>query len=548
MKVEAVNGLIKILAAEGVTEVCTFPTNVFNNVCGEEGVPNFMVRDERYAVAVADAFSRVSNGKRFGVCSVMGGLNPAGTQMAYGALAQAYEDSTPLLCLTDGVTADSVGRPMYNIDDAFQSVTKWSGYINAADRVPEFMRRTFTNLKSGRPGPILLQLPRGLGEYNTDEFPYSPVKGWKTMADPRDVEVAVRALRSAEKPLIIAGQGIFYADACQDLLGFAELARAPVLTTLKAKSCFPEDHPLSIGVRGEPAEYFLKKSDLVLAIGCGLSTTRFGHGIPDAATKKIIHSVVEESDINRVYPTGHAVIGDAKLVLGQLTAELEKQGAPKRKSITNEIDATKKNKAEKYGPPMESGETPINPYRVYADIMEILDRENSFVTHESGNTRDQLSTVYEALVPHGFMGWGNVSTLGFGLGAAMGAKLAMPERQIVSVTGDAGFGYQVGNYEAMVRNGMGITTVHINNSGFAGYGPGFWGHGHSPFTSEVTPSDIVNTAKVVEGLGIHSERVEDPDEVAPALKRALKLNSSGRPAFLEVLCSRYPVYGGWIRA
>ncbi len=124
MKVEAVNGLVKILEAEGVTEVCTFPTNVFNNACGEEGVPNFMVRDERYAVAVADGFSRVSNGKRFGVCSVMGGLNPAGTQMAYGALAQAYEDSTPLLCLTDGVTGDSTGRPRYNIDDAFQSVTK----------------------------------------------------------------------------------------------------------------------------------------------------------------------------------------------------------------------------------------------------------------------------------------------------------------------------------------------------------------------------------------------------------------------------------------
>jgi acetolactate synthase-1/2/3 large subunit len=548
LKVEAVNGLIKILEAEGLTEMCTFPTNVFNNACGQEGVPNFMVRDERYAVAVADAFSRVSNGKRFGVCSVMGGLNPAGTQMAYGALAQAYEDSTPLLCLTDGVPVGSVGRPMYNIDDAFQSVTKWSGYINAAYRVPEFVRRAFTHLKSGRPGPVLLQLPRGLGEYDTDEYPYSSVKGWKSMGDPRDVEIAVKALRSAEKPLIIAGQGIFYADACDELLRFAELTRAPVLTTLKAKSCFPEDHPLSIGVRGEPAEHFLKKSDLILAIGSGLSTTHFGHHIPDATNKKIIQCVVEESDINRVYPTGHAVIGDAKLVLGQLTAELEKQGAPKRKSIADEIEGVKKKKAEKYGPPMESGETPVNPYRVCAEIMGAVDRENSFVTHESGNTRDQLSTVYEALVPHGFMGWGNVSTLGFGLGAAMGAKLAMPERQIVSVTGDAGFGYQVGNYEAMVRNGMGITTVHINNSGFAGYGPGFWGHGHSPYTSEVTPSDIVNTAKAVEGLGIHSERIEDPDEVAPALKRALKLNASGKPAFIEVICSRYPVYGGWIRA
>ena len=547
MNVRAANGLVRILKEEGVEWVGTFPTNVFNNACGEEGVPNFMVRDERYAVAVADGFSRVSNGKRFGVCSVMGSLNPAGTQMAYGALAQAYEDSSPVLCLTDGVPPGSTGRPRYDIDDAFQSVTKWSGYINRAERVPEFMRRAVTHLRSGRPGPVLLQLPRGLGEYDTDEFPYAPVKGWKTMADTKDVRTAVKALRSSRKPMIYAGQGIFYADACDELLEFAELVRAPVLTTLKGKSCLPEDHPLSIGVRGMPAEHFLHKSDLVFAIGCGLSTTHFGHTIPNAASKKIVQCVVEESDVNRRYRVDHAVIGDAKLVLGQLMTEAEDQGMPKREGLVEEIEAAKKEKSEKYGPLMASGETPINPYRVYGEMMEVLDRGNSFVTHESGNTRDQLSTVYEALVPHGFMGWGNVSTLGFGLGAAMGAKLAFPERQVVSVAGDAGFGYQMGNYEVLVRNGMGITTIHINNSGFGGYGPGFWGPGHSPYVSEVTPSDIVNTAKTVEGLGIHSERVEDPDEVASALRRALKENGAGRPSFIEVICCKYPVYGGWIR-
>ena len=547
MKVEAANGLVRILKAEGVKWVGTFPTNIFNNACGEEGVENFMVRDERYAVAVADGFSRVSNGRRFGVCSVMGGLNPAGIQMAYGALAQAYEDSTPLLCLTDGVPADMTGVPRFDIDDAFRSVTKWSGYINRAERVPEFMRRTFTHLRSGRPGPVLIQLPRGLGSYDEDEFPYTPVKGWRSQGDPGDIEAAARAIISAEKPLIYAGQGIFYADACEELLGFAELAQAPVLTTLKGKSCFPEDHPLSLGARGEPAERFLKEADLIFAVGCGLSPTQFGHRIPDLGGKVIVHCTVEESDINRMYQTDHAVIGDAKLVLRQLTAEVERQGPPKRPGLTEEIEAAKKEKMEKYGHLLTSGERPINPYRVYGEMMEVLDRGNSFVTHESGNTRDQLSTVYEALVPHGFMGWGNVSTLGFGLGAAMGAKLALPERQVVLVTGDAGFGYQVGNYEVLVRNRMGVTIVHINNSAFGGYGPGFWGPGHSPYTSKVTLSDVVNTAKTVEGLGIASERVKDPDEVAPALKRALKENGSGRPAFVEFICCQYPVYGQWVR-
>ncbi len=547
MRVKAANGLVRILKKEGATWVSTFPTNIFNNACGEEDVRNFMVRDERYAVAVADGYSRVSNGKAFGVCSVMGGLNAAGTQMAYGALAQAYEDSTPLLCLTDGMSPASAGLERFNIDDAFQSVTKWSGYINRPERVPEFMRRAFTYLRSGKRAPVLLQLPRGLGEYDEGEYPYAPVKGWKSQGDPEDVKAAAKGLLSAEKPLIYAGQGVFYADACDELLRFAELVQAPVLTTLKGKSCFPENHPLSIGVRGIPAEKFLRGSDLVFTIGCVLSPTHFGHSIPDPTGKVIVQCSGDESDINRLYWTNQAVIGDLKLVLEQLIEEIEEMGPPKRKWMVEEIVAAKKEKEEKYLPLMTSDDRPINPYRVYSELMEALDRENSFVTHESGNTRDQLSTVYEAVVPHGFMGWGNVSTLGFGLGAAMGAKLAFPDRQVINVTGDAGFGYQVGNYEALVRNGMGITTVHINNSGFAGYGPGFWGPGHSPYTSEVTPSDVVNTSKAVEGLGIHSERVENPDEVAPALKRALKENESGRPSFVEVICCKHPVFGRWVR-
>lgn len=548
MKVNAANGLVRILKEEGVGWVSTFPTHVFGNACGEEGVKNFMVRDERYAVAVADGFSRVSDGNAFGVCSVMGGGNAAGTQMAYGALAQAYEDSVPLLCLTDGVSPSVYGRERFNIEDAFQSVTKWCGYINKAERVPEYMRRAFTQLKTGRPSPVLLSLPRGLGQYDEEEFTYKPVQGWRSQGDPGDVEKAVKALRAARSPLLWVGQGVFSSDACRELLEFAELAQLPVLTTLKAKSAFPEDHPLSLGVRGEPAERFLRKADLVLAVGVGFTPSNFMHAIPEAADKKIIQCTVDESDVNCDYAVDHVVLGDAKLVLRQLAAELERRGAPKEdEALVSEIEGSWRVLHEKYGPWMESGEKPVNPYRVYAELMNVLDMGNSFVTHESGNTRDQLSTVYRARVPHGFLGWGNVSTLGYGLGAAMGAKLAMPGRQVISVTGDAGVGYQMGNWEAMVRHGMGITTIHINNDGFSGYGPGFWGPGHSPYIYEVTSHRVQSSARVAEGLGIQSERVEEPDEVAPALKRALKVNSANKPALIEVICSKHPVYPGWIR-
>jgi acetolactate synthase-1/2/3 large subunit len=544
--VNAANGLVRILKQEGVEWVSTFPTNVFNNPCGEEGVPNLMLRTERYAVAVADGFSRVSNGKKIGVCSLMGGLNAAGIQMAYGAIAQAYEDSSPILCLTDGVPPNKSGLERFNIEDGFSDVTKWSGYINRPERVPEFMRRAFTQLKTGRTGPVLLQLPRDSGEYSDEDFPYTPVKGWKYQGDPEDVRIAVQALRSSDNPVIYAGQGVFYADACGELKAFAETTNIPVLTTLKGKSAFPEDNELSLGVRGEPAERFLKTSDLVLTLGWGSNPSHFAHEIP--WSKPIIQCTIEESDVNQIHPVYHAIIGDAKLVLNQLIEEARNQGLEKnREKVTQEITFAKEEKRRKYDSLLTSDDTPINPYRVYAEIMEVIDKENSLVTHESGNTRDQLSTVFEAKIPHGFVGWGNVSTLGFGLGVAIGAKMALPQRQVISVTGDAGLGYQLGDYETLVRDEIGITTVHINNSGFGGYGPGFWGEGHHPHTSSVTPSTTFNSATIVEGIGIWAERVVDPDEVAPALKRALRENQSDKPAFIEVICSQYPIYGSWLR-
>jgi len=545
---KATNGLVRILKTEGVTWVSTFPVSGINNACGEEGIQNLMMRTERFAVAVADGYSRVSNGKQIGVCSVQGGMNAAGLQAAYGAIAQAFEDSSPILCIASGIGASSTGASHYNIPRSFESVTKWVGCINQAHRIPGFMRRAFSYLRTGRPGPILLLLPPDLGEYDESEYPYKTVKGWKHPGDPRDVEIAVKALLSTKTPLLYAGQGVFYADACDELRKLAELVQTPVLTTLKGKSVFPENHPLSIGVRGVPAEHYLQCSDLVFAIGTSLSPGRFSHRIPSG--KVIVQSTIDELDINRSYTVDHAIIGDAKMVLNQMIAEVQKQTGPrgvgKNKEVQQEIKNLKRKFMEKYMPLLTSDDKPINPYRVYWDLMHTIDRGNSSVTHDSGNTRDQTSTIYEAIIPHGYIGWGNVSTLGFGLGAAVGAKLAHPERTVVNITGDAGVGYQLGNYEALVRNEIAITTIHINNSAFAGYGPGFWGPGHDPYTSKVTPSTVLNMAKAVEAMGEYSERVEEPDEIVPALKRAFKTNRSGRPAFLEIICSQYPVYGKWL--
>ena len=545
--IPAANGIARILKAEGVQWVSTFPVCCVNNALGQEGIPMIMMRDERYAVAVADAFSRLTGGERIGVCSVMGGINPAGLQIAYGALAQAYEDSSPVLCIAGGLPTSATGTMRFDMRAAFQSVCKWVGHIDDPARVPEIMRRAFTLLRSGRPGPVLVTVPRGAGEYDEEADPYVPVKGWRPAPDPADVQAAARALAAAQRPLLYAGEGVFYAHASVELAELAERLEMPVLTTLKAKSVFPEDHPLSVGVRGEMASHFLRECDVLLAVGTSLARGHFRHNVPNPAGKTIIQCTIDETDVNRIVPVDHALIGDARLALQALIEQLFDPEIPPREALRAEIDQARLAFQEKYGPLLESDQRPINPYRVYGDLMKGLDRHNSFVTHDSGNTRDQSSTAYEALIPHGYMGWGNVSTLGYGLAAAVAAKLAYPERQCVNITGDAGVGYMLGNLEALVRNEIGVTTVHVNNGGFSGYGEGFWGPGHDPYTCEVCEHDVADMSRAAAAIGYYAEDVTEPEQILPALQRCLAQNKEGRPAYLEVICSQYPVFGAWVK-
>jgi acetolactate synthase-1/2/3 large subunit len=553
MKTKVANGLARILKSEGVTWVSTFPVCEANDALAEEGISVLMMREERYAVAVADAFSRVTGGKKIGVCTVMGGLNAAGLQIAYGGLAQAFEDSSPVLCISEDVPVGHRGRGRYDIDEGFRSVTKWIGHVDQPQRVSEIMRRAFTCLRTGRPGPVLVLLSRPMCEMTYDEMehPYLPVKGWKSAPDPDDVKAAVKVLMAAERPLLYVGEGVFYADATDELLRFAEMAQVPVLTTLKGKSAFPENHPLSVGVRGQLANHFLRECDLLFAIGSGLARRDFHQHIPHAISmnKTYVQCTVDEFDVNNSYPTHYAIVGDAKFALRALIEEFAAQkGGDVRKNqeLIREIKAGKEQFMGKYRPLMESNEKPINPYRVYGDLMKTIDLNNSFVTGDSGTPRDQTATVYEARIPRGYMGWGNVSTLGFSLAAAVAAKLAHPERQCVNVTGDAGVAYMMGTFEALVRYDIGITTIHINNGGFAGYGPGFWGPGRHPSTYDVLDHPDADMSEAVKAMGYYAEDITEPAEIIPALKRAFEENASGRPAYLEFICSQYPVFGRWL--
>ena len=411
------------------------------------------------------------------------------------------------------------------------------------------MRRAFTMLRSGRPGPVVLAVPNAAGIYDETVDPYAPVKGWKSAPDPSDVATAVDLLMGAQNPLIYAGEGVIYAGASAELTAFAELVNTPVHYDAEGQGRLPGKPPAIRRRARRPSHRSIwKRATSFWRLAPACHRVGFTHGIPNAPGKTIIQCNLDEFYLNRIYPTHHALIGDARFTLQALADEVSRRtsgaGRPAN-GVVAEVKAARDAGLAQYREVMASDDTPINPYRVYGDFMKALDPYNSFVTHDSGNTRDQLSTVYDTLIPRGFLGWGNISTLGFGLAAALSAKLAFPQRQCVAVTGDAGVGYMLGNLEVPVRQNIGITVAHISNGGFAGYGPGFWGDGHDPYTHRVLGPEDLDMSRVASELGLHAERVTEPRDVIPAMKRALAANDTGQPSYIEFICSQYPIYGGW---
>ena len=523
----------KILKMEGVDFVTCFPPNALINASAEAGIRTILTRQERVAVNIADGYTRVS--RKTGVALVSAGV---GVENAFPGLSQAFADLVPILLLADQSDRRSIGsRPVQGFDAVFtlHKVAKWVETMNFADRVPEMMRRAFTYLRTGRPSPVVLEMPRDVADEELDDtlFNYRPVKGWRTAGDPHDINTAAKALLSARNPLIYAGEGVFHGGAWDELRELAELIQAPVMTTLKAKSVFPENHPLSVGVGGrtggKPAAHFLGKADLVFAIGASLTRGLPGVliGAPIPKGKVIIQSTVDETDVNKDYAADHIIVGDAKLVLRQLIDEVNRTATrrPVDERLIEEIRTVKEGWLQEWMPKLTSEETPVNPYRVVWDLMQAVDRTKTIVTHDAGCPRDHLAPFYEAVTPRGYIGWGHHSTLGWSLGGAMGAKLAEPDKTVVNVMGDGAFGMVGMDFETAVREKIPVLTIVLNNSGMGTY-----------FKSTPTTSVLSGDyAKVAEGLGGYSERVEDPDEIVPAIKRAGKSLESGRAALLEIV-------------
>ena len=540
-----VDAIAEILKREGVEFFTCFPTAPMIEAAAAAGIRPLVCRQERVGVGIADGYSRVTNGRRIGVFAMQAG---PGTENAFPGVATAFSDSVPILVLPAG-HARNVAQtfPFFRSVRSYEAVAKWVEEIVLPEQVPDIMRRAFSLLKMGRLGPVVIEIPADVAtaELGKADIDYQPVKSTCHGVNSRAIDEAARVLVQAKNPLICAGQGVLYAEACDELRELAELLDAPVMTSLEGKSAFPENHPLSLGtgsgVSPQPVYHFLNQADVIFGIGCSLTR----HGIvfaPIPPGKVIIHATNDERDLNKHYRSDYPILGDAKLVLRhfiEAVKDLRTGKEPQRKGATaQQIKEAREAWLKEWMPKLTSNEVPINPYRVMWEFMKSVDPKDAIVTHDSGSPRNQLVPFYQATTPRGYLGWGKSHSLGTGLGLIMGAKLAAPDKFCVNFMGDAAFGMTGLDFETAVRCGIPTLTIVLNNFSMA-----VETHSMAASHERYRTRDLGgNYAELGKALGGYAEKIERPDDIVAAIQRARRATEEGKAALLEFITSEESTY------
>ncbi len=536
---KVVDAVAKVLKAEGVQYLFAYPVNPIIEAAAKVDIRPIIVRQERIGLHMADALSRLTSGEQIGVFCMQSG---PGSENAFGGVAQAYGDSAPIVVLPMGYARPlSQIQPNFNSSLNFRHVTKSCEQLTVPEALPEVMRRAFTQVRNGRPRPTLVEIPGDLMMQEVpDPFEPKPVPTFRYSPDPSEIESVAEALINAECPVIYAGQGVHYAQAWDALKELAELLAAPVTTSLGGKSAFPEDHPLALGSGGrsipKPLYHFLQKTDLLFGIGCSFSRTNFGVKIPDG--KRVIHATLDPADINKDIPVEAALVGDARLILeGLISAvrdRLDGASTSKTNAVTEEISKVKAEWLEEWMPKLTSDQVPMTPYRVIWDLLHTVDVKNTIITHDAGSPRDQLSPFWHCETPLSYIGWGKTTQLGYGLGLAMGAKLAKPNALCINVWGDAAIGFTGMDFETAVRERIPILSVLFNNFSMAIEIP------IMPVSTEKYRSTDIsgNYADMAKAFGGYGERIEAPEQIIPAIKRGIEKTQEGVPALLEFITDK----------
>jgi thiamine pyrophosphate-dependent acetolactate synthase large subunit-like protein len=529
----------EILKREGVDYLIGYPVNPIIEAAAAADIRTIIVRQERTGLHMADAVSRVTSGERIGVFAMQFG---PGTENAFGGVAQAFGESVPIVVLPGGYPRTmSAVTPNFSAYLNFQHITKSAEQVTVAEAVPDALRRAFTRVRNGRPRPVLVEIPKDIFD---EELPaplaYQPAPRVRSGPDPERIGEVARVLVEAKRPVIYAGQGVHYAQAWPQLRTLAELLEAPVTTSLQGKSAFPENHPLALGSGGrampEPVHHFLARADVIFGIGCSFAATTYGVAMPPGKT--IIHATLDPADINHTVPVDYALAGDAALTLDALLSEVRQRlgGSVRGRAATvaGEIASVRATWLERWQPKLRSEEVPLSPYRVIGDLLATVDVANTIITHDAGSPRDQLSPFWVSQEPLSYLGWGKTTQLGYGLGLAMGAKLAKPDKLCINVWGDAAIGFTGMDFETAVRERLPILSILLNNFSMAIELPIM-----RQATEKYRSTDISGDyAAFARALGGYGERVTEPGQIVPAIERGISQTREGIPALLEFITAK----------
>jgi acetolactate synthase-1/2/3 large subunit len=457
-KMKGSQALVKSLEKEGVEVIFGIPGGVsipfYDALYDSKKIRHILVRHEQAAAHAAEGYARASG--KVGVCSATSG--PGATNLTTG-IVNAYMDSYPIVALTGQVATPLLGKDSFQETDPVgitMPATKHNFQLRDPEEIPDVIKKTFLIASTGRPGPVLIDIPKDVQEKEANmKFPktvdlpgYSPtLKG-----NPKQIKKAIDMLLGAERPMILAGGGIIISGAQNELLKLSEIFMSPVATSLMGKGSFPESHPLSLGVIGmhgrKAGNYAVNDADVILAIGCRFSDRTTAMVSCFAPEAKIIHADIDPAEIGKNVRVNLPIVGDAKSVLkGMLNVVKAKAKKGRQTQWTKKIAKYKK----EFAPKMDYKDIPLKPHRVILEIMKVLSKDDIVVT-EVGQCQMWAMHYLERAKPRTFISSGGLGTMGFGFPAAMGAKVAKPKNNVIDIAGDGSFQMNSQELATVVRS------------------------------------------------------------------------------------------------
>ena len=495
--------------------------------CIQLGIRCIDTRHEQAAALAAHAWTRVM--QRPGVA--MGASGPGATNLLTG-VANAFTDCAPMVAIGGSSPRVSLGMEAFQEIDqvaVFKPVTKYAARIYDAKRIPDMVATALREATSGRPGPVYLDLPGDvLGEKVEEDAVIYPA-AWKpaprTLGDPNAVREAIALLARAERPVIIAGSGVWWSDGARELQAFVEATGILFYTTPISRGLIPEDHALAFLNARSTA---FTEADVVLAVGTRFNwVIQFGRPPRFAADLKVIHVDVNGAELGHNRPADVPIAGDAKAVLQQLTAEAKGKLEPKKFAAwTGKLRVLDADKGSEQDKAMSKDETPIHPLRLCKEVRDFLKRDAILVVdgQEILNYGRQAIPTY---VAGHRLNSGAFGCMGVGLPFGVGAKVAKPDTQVVVLHGDGSFGINAMEMDTAVRHKIPVLVVISNNGGWTADAP--WTR---PLPKPGRNLGYTRYDKIAQDLGAHGEFVEKPHEIRPALERAA---ASGKPAVVNVI-------------